>query len=142
MILGIGSDIVDIDRIQRTIERFGERFIKRVFTDAERDRAEGKPTWAEIYAKRFAAKEAVWKALGEGPRLGISWRELAVSNTESGKPRLTLHGAAGELLLALTPVGMTPRVDLSLSDEPPLAQAFVVISADPAHQVATRPVDQ
>ena len=141
MILGIGNDIVDIDRIQRTLDRYGERFIERVFTDVERDRAEGKPTRAAIYAKRFAAKEAVWKALGEGPRLGITWRELAVSNTQSGKPRLKLHGAAGDRLLALTPVGMTPRVDLSLSDEPPLAQAFVVISADPCHQGAIRAAD-
>ncbi|MDG2284628.1 MAG: holo-ACP synthase [Alphaproteobacteria bacterium] len=131
MIIGIGNDIVDIDRIARTLERFGERFINRVFTADERDRAEGKPTRAAIYAKRFAAKEAVWKALGEGNRLGVAWRELAVSNVSSGKPLLTLTGAAAQRLASLTPKGMAARLDLSLSDEPPLAQAFVVISAEP-----------
>lgn len=138
MIIGIGNDIVDIDRIARTLDRFGERFINRVFTEEERNRAEGKATRAAIYAKRFAAKEAVWKALGEGPRLGVAWRELAVGNEPSGKPRLTLSGVAAQRLSDLTPAGMEPRIDLSLSDEPPLAQAFVVISAEPPSHAALR----
>jgi holo-[acyl-carrier protein] synthase len=130
MIIGIGNDIVDIDRIARTLDRFGARFINRVFTDEEQARAEGKATRAAIYAKRFAAKEAVWKALGEGSRLGVAWRELSVSNAPSGKPILTLTGVAGDRLALLTPQDMTARVHLSLSDEPPLAQAFVIISAE------------
>jgi holo-[acyl-carrier protein] synthase len=138
MIIGIGNDIVDIDRIARTLERFGDRFINRVFTEEEQARAEGKATRAAIYAKRFAAKEAVWKALGEGTRFGVAWRELAVGNEPSGKPRMVLSGVAAERLAWLTPAGMAPRVDLSLSDEPPLAQAFVVISAEPVSQSALR----
>ena len=138
MIIGIGNDIVDIDRIARTLERFGARFVNRVFTEEEQSRAEGKVTRAAVYAKRFAAKEAVWKALGEGTRLGVAWRELAVVNEPSGKPRLTLSGVAAQRLAALTPEGMEPRIDLSLSDEPPLAQAFVVISAEPASVTALR----
>jgi holo-[acyl-carrier protein] synthase len=130
MIIGIGNDIVNIDRIARALERFGARFIDRVFTDEEQARAEGKATRAAIYAKRFAAKEAVWKALGEGSRLGVAWRELSVSNAPSGKPTLTLTGVAGNRLALLTPQDMTARVHLSLSDEPPLAQAFVIISAE------------
>ncbi|MDE0811970.1 MAG: holo-ACP synthase [Alphaproteobacteria bacterium] len=130
MIIGIGNDIVDIGRIARTLDRFGARFINRVFTDEEQARAEGKATRAAIYAKRFAAKEAVWKALGEGSRLGVAWRELRVSNAPSGKPILTLTGVAGDRLALLTPQDMTARVHLSLSDEPPLAQAFVIISAE------------
>lgn len=138
MIIGIGNDIVDIDRIARTLDRFGARFINRVFTEEEQSRAEGRATRAAIYAKRFAAKEAVWKALGEGSRLGVAWRELAVANEASGKPKLTLSGVAARRLAALTPEGMEPRIDLSLSDEPPLAQAFVVISAEPAAHSALR----
>jgi holo-[acyl-carrier protein] synthase len=138
MIIGIGNDIVNIDRIARTLDRFGERFINRVFTAEERDRAEGKATRAAVYAKRFAAKEAVWKALGEGSRLGVAWRELGVGNAPSGKPRLTLTGMAADRLAFLTPDGMTARIDLSLSDEPPLAQAFVVISAEPKVVNASR----
>jgi holo-[acyl-carrier protein] synthase len=141
MIIGIGNDIVDIRRIARTLERFGDRFIDRVFTAEERARAEGKPTRAAIYAKRFTAKEAVWKALGEGHRLGVAWRELAVGNAASGKPVLTLTGFAADRLARLTPEGMTARVDISLSDEPPLAQAFVVISAEPNDISARRPAE-
>ena len=105
MIIGIGNDIVDIRRIAHTLEQFGDRFIDRVFTAEERARAEGKPTRAAIYAKRFAAKEAVWKALGEGHRLGVAWRELAVSNAASGKPVLTLTGFAADRLAHLNPGG-------------------------------------
>jgi holo-[acyl-carrier protein] synthase len=132
MILGIGNDIVDIDRIERTLTRFGDRFRARIFTEAEQARAEAHARPATSYAKRFAAKEAVWKALGEGPRLGIAWRELEVINLASGKPTFNLTGRAAEILRHMTPAGQAPRVDLSLSDEPPLAQAFVVISADSA----------
>ena len=131
MIIGIGNDIVDINRIERVLERFGDRFINRVFTAEERERAESKVTRAATYAKRYAAKEAVWKALGEGNRFGVAWRELKVSNAPSGKPMLSLTGAAAERLAWLTPAGMTAQVHLSLSDEPPLAQAFVVISVEP-----------
>ncbi len=132
MILGIGADLVDIRRIERALDRFGERFLRRVFTEEERARAEGKAGRAAIYAKRFAAKEAVWKALGEGPRPGVAWRDLRVGNAPSGEPVLTLAGAAAARLARLTPEGMAPRIHLSLSDEPPLAQAFVIISADPS----------
>ncbi len=129
MIIGIGSDIVDIRRIERSLEEFGDRFVSRIFTDEERQRAEGLSNPAPSLAKRFAAKEAVWKALGEGPRLGIAWRELRVTNDESGKPFLRLEGRAESRLREITPSGWEPRIDLSLSDEPPYAQAFVVISA-------------
>ena len=129
MIIGIGSDIVDIRRIARSLEEFGDRFVDRIFTEEERRRAEGLADPAPSFAKRFAAKEAVWKALGEGPRLGIAWRELGVTNDDSGKPLLQLEGRAGARLREITPPGWEPRVDLSLSDEPPYAQAFVVISA-------------
>ncbi len=130
MIIGIGSDIVDTKRIARTLERFGDRFVNRIFTDEERARADGKAARAAIYARRFAAKEAAWKALGEGERPGIAWRELQVSNAPSGKPILTLTGAAADRLARLIPDGMVPRIDLSLTDDPPSALAFVVISAD------------
>jgi holo-[acyl-carrier protein] synthase len=130
MILGIGSDLVDITRIERSIERFGDRFLARIFTDRERARADGKANRAAVYAKRFAAKEAIWKALGEEDRAGIQWRELEVVNDASGKPSFELSGVAAARLNAITPDGYVARVDLSLTDEPPMAQAFVVISAE------------
>ncbi|WP_339853098.1 holo-ACP synthase [uncultured Nisaea sp.] len=130
MILGIGSDLVDISRIERSIDRFGDRFLSRIFTDRERDRADSKANRAAVYAKRFAAKEAVWKALGEEDRPGIQWRELEVINDASGKPSFELSGIAAARLLKITPEGLVARVDLSLTDEPPMAQAFVVISAE------------
>jgi holo-[acyl-carrier protein] synthase len=130
MILGIGSDLVDITRIERSIERFGDRFLARIFTDRERARADGKANRAAVYAKRFAAKEAIWKALGEEDRAGIQWRELEVVNDASGKPSFELSGVAAARLKAITPDGYVARVDLSLTDEPPMAQAFVVISAE------------
>ncbi|MBO6562617.1 MAG: holo-ACP synthase [Nisaea sp.] len=132
MILGIGSDLVDITRIERSIERFGDRFLARIFTDRERARADGKANRAAVYAKRFAAKEAIWKALGEEDRAGIQWRELEVVNDASGKPSFELSGVAAARLKAITPDGYVARVDLSLTDEPPMAQAFVVISAEAA----------
>jgi|TARA_B110000444_G_scaffold243878_1_gene262775 holo-[acyl-carrier protein] synthase len=130
MIIGIGSDLVDINRIKKSIDRFGDRFTNRVFTPQERMRADNSTHRIAIYAKRFAAKEAAWKALGDGARLGIKWTELSVLNEENGKPKLVLTGAAEKILKELIPPGMKPRLDLSLSDEPPLAQALVVISAD------------
>lgn len=130
MILGIGSDLVDITRIQKSIDRFGDRFLERIFTERERSRADGKANRAAVYAKRFAAKEAIWKALGEADRPGIQWRELEVVNDASGKPSFELSGVAAARLEAITPEGLVARVDLSLTDEPPMAQAFVVISAE------------
>lgn len=130
MILGIGSDLVDITRIERSIERFGDRFLARIFTERERARADAKANRAAVYAKRFAAKEAIWKALGEEDRAGIQWRELEVVNDGAGKPSFELSGVAAARLRAITPAGFVARVDLSLTDEPPMAQAFVVISAE------------
>ena len=138
MIVGVGSDIVDINRIQRTLDRFGDRFVRRVFTERERQRAEGKVNRAAVFARRYAAKEAVWKALGEGFRPGIDWRELEVANVASGKPVLSLSGKAAERLAFLTPDGMRARIDVSLSDEPPMALAFVVISVDSMTEHARR----
>jgi holo-[acyl-carrier protein] synthase len=131
MILGIGSDLIDIRRIERTIERFGDRFLDRVFTPAERARSDRRAARVESYAKRFAAKEACSKALGTGFRRGVYWRDLGVVNLPSGRPTLVLTGAALEHLRAMTPPGMNVRIDLTLTDEPPLAQAFVVITAIP-----------
>lgn len=134
MILGIGSDLADIRRIERTLKRFGGRFEQRVFTDAEiakanRQAAAGPRAKAATLAKRFAAKEACSKALGTGIR-GIRWREMEVANLPSGKPTLSLKGKAAEQLEKLTPKGYTPQIDLSMTDDYPLAQAFVVISAN------------
>jgi holo-[acyl-carrier protein] synthase len=131
MILGIGSDLIDIRRIERTIERFGDRFLDRVFTPAERARSDRRAARVESYAKRFAAKEACSKALGTGFRRGVYWRDLGVVNLPSGRPTLVLTGAALEHLRAMTPPGMNARIDLTLTDEPPIAQALVVITAVP-----------
>ena len=130
MILGIGSDLVDITRIERLMDRFGDRFLARIFTNGERARADKQANRAAVYAKRFAAKEAVWKALGEDACPGIQWRELEVANDASGKPFFELSGKAAARLQQITPKGLVARVDLSLTDEPPMAQAFVVISAE------------
>jgi holo-[acyl-carrier protein] synthase len=132
VILGIGSDLIDIDRIARSIERFGERFLTRVFTDVERAKSDRRANRAASYAKRYAAKEACAKALGTGFRAGVYWRDLGVVNLPSGRPGMILTGGALKRLEALTPPGMTARIDLSLTDEPPLAQALVVITAVPA----------
>jgi len=131
MIIGIGSDVVDINRIKNSVDRFGNRFINRIFTGEERLKADSSGNRIAIYAKRFAAKEAAWKALGDGYRGGIKWKELAVTNNEYGKPILSLSGSAASILDGLTPSGMIPKIDLSLSDEPPIAHALVVISAEP-----------
>jgi holo-[acyl-carrier protein] synthase len=132
MILGIGSDLIDIRRIERTLERYGERFIARVFTDEERRRSERRANRAASYAKRYAAKEACSKALGTGFRDGVYWRDLGVVNLSSGRPTMVLTGGALERLNAMTPAGMTATIQLTLTDEDPLASAFVVISAEPA----------
>jgi holo-[acyl-carrier protein] synthase len=131
MILGIGTDLVDIRRIEQTIERHGERFINRIYTDAERARAERKANRIDTYAKRFAAKEACAKALGTGFRDGVFFRDMGVVNLPSGKPTLRLTGGALKRLQAITPAGYEAQIDLALTDEYPLAQAFVVISAMP-----------
>jgi holo-[acyl-carrier protein] synthase len=131
MILGIGSDIIDIRRIERTLERFGTRFTERLFTDTERRKSEARAGRAASYAKRFAAKEACSKALGTGFRAGVFWRDLGVVNLPSGKPTLVLTGNAAKRLAAITPPGMRAQIDLSLTDDHPQAQAIVIISAVP-----------
>ena len=131
MILGIGSDIIDITRIERTLERFGERFVERVFTETERRKSDGRANRAASYAKRFAAKEACSKALGTGFRDGVFWRDMGVVNLSSGKPTMKLTGGALERLAAITPEGMRAQIDLSLTDDDPQAQAIVIISALP-----------
>ena len=131
MILGIGSDITDIRRIEKVIERHGERFLARIFTDTERARAERRAKSVETYAKRFAAKEACAKALGTGLRAGVWWRDMGVVNLPSGRPTMRLTGGALRRLQEITPAGCEARIDVSITDEYPLAQAFVVISAVP-----------
>ena len=131
MILGLGMDIIDIRRIQRTLERFGDRFTHRVFTEAERNKADRRLLRAETYAKRFAAKEACSKALGTGFRRGVFWRDLQVSNLSSGKPTMILTGGAAVRLQELVPADMIAVVDVSMTDDHPLAQAMVIISAIP-----------
>ena len=131
MIIGIGSDLIDIRRIEKTLERFGDRFIHRVFTDIERARSERRAQRAASYAKRFAAKEACSKALGSGIRMGVAWRDMGVVNLKSGKPTMELKGKSRARLRMLTPDGFTACIDLTITDDYPLAQAFVVISAIP-----------
>ena len=131
MIIGIGSDLSDIRRIQKTLDRFDNRFVDRIFTDVEQARSNGKPDRAASYAKRFAAKEACAKALGTGIRRGVFWRDMGVVNLRSGKPTMLLTGGALEILQGITPPGMTPVIHLSLTDDHPYAQAFVIIEALP-----------
>jgi holo-[acyl-carrier protein] synthase len=132
MILGIGSDLCNIERIQKSLDRFGERFIARVFTDAERSRAERRPfTRAGTYAKRFAAKEAFSKALGTGFRRGVYMRDIGVVNLPSGAPTLALNGGAGARLDAMVPDGHVAEIHLTMTDDYPFAQAFVIITASP-----------
>ncbi|MEY4795381.1 MAG: hypothetical protein RL724_2317 [Pseudomonadota bacterium] len=133
MIIGIGSDILDIRRIERTIERHGDRFLERIFTTAERAKAEKRTERirAATYAKRFAAKEAASKALGTGFRAGVFWRDLGVVNLPSGQPTLRLTGGAAERLKAITPAGHGAVIALTMTDEFPYAQAMVLITAVP-----------
>ena len=129
MILGIGSDIIDIRRIERTLERFGPRFVDRLFTAVERRKSEGRAKRAASYAKRFAAKEACAKALGTGFARGVFWRDMGVVNLPSGRPTMALTGGAARRLAEITPPGMVARIDVSLTDDEPQAQAIVIISA-------------
>lgn len=131
MILGMGSDLIDIRRIEQTLERYGARFLDRIFTELERQKSEGRLQRAASYAKRYAAKEACSKALGTGFRKGVFWRDMGVVNLPSGKPTLKLTGGAASRLAALTPPGMVAEIELSMTDEPPMAQAIVIISARP-----------
>ena len=131
MILGIGSDLIDIRRIEETIARHGDRFIQRIFTDTERAKAERRKNRIDTYAKRFAAKEACAKALGTGLRAGVFWRDMGVVNLPSGRPTMRLTGGALERLKEITPPGHEARIDLTITDEYPTAQAFVIISAVP-----------
>ncbi len=130
MILGIGSDVIDIRRIEKTIERYGERFLARIFTETERAKAERRANRIDTYAKRFAAKEACAKALGTGLRAGVFWCDMGVVNLPSGKPTMWLTGRALERLKAITPAGFEAQIDLTISDEWPTAQALVIISAE------------
>jgi holo-[acyl-carrier protein] synthase len=131
MILGVGNDLCDIRRIERTLERFGDRFLDRIFTETERRRAFARPGAAATLAKRFAAKEACAKALGTGFRRGTYWRDMGVVNLSSGRPTLALTGPAREHLDSMVPPGFEARIDLTLTDEPPMAAAIVIISATP-----------
>ena len=131
MIIGIGSDIIDIRRIERTLARFGDRFTNRIYTERERARAERRPGQrAATYAKRFAAKEACAKALGTGLKQGVFWRDMGVANLPSGQPTMRLTGGAARRLEQLTPAGLAPHIHVSLTDDYPLAVGFVIISAE------------
>ena len=144
MILGIGSDLVDIRRIELVIARHGDRFISRIFTATERAKAEKRVTRIATYAKRFAAKEACAKALGTGFRRGVFWRDLGVVNLPSGRPTMELSGGALARLKAITPQDCDARIDLTITDEGPMAQAFVVITAVPriAARVESSPASE
>jgi holo-[acyl-carrier protein] synthase len=131
VIIGLGSDLTDIRRIEQTLERFGERFVARVFTEIERARSERRAGRAGSYAKRFAAKEACAKALGTGMRRGVFWKDMGVVNARSGEPTMHLTGGAAARLAELTPPGHACAVRLTLTDEYPYAQAFVIIEARP-----------
>jgi holo-[acyl-carrier protein] synthase len=131
MILGIGSDLCDIRRIERSLARFGDRFTHRIYTDGERARSDRRAARAPSYARRFAAKEACAKALGTGMSRGIFWRDMEVVNLPGGKPTMRLTGGALARLREMTPAGHDAVVHISLTDDPPLAQAFVVIEAVP-----------
>jgi holo-[acyl-carrier protein] synthase len=132
MIIGLGNDLIDIRRVERTLERFGDRFIARVFTETEQRKSDRRAQRAASYAKRFAAKEACAKALGTGvPRRGVHWRHLGVVNLPSGKPTLELTGGAAKRLAEITPPGMRTQIDVTLTDDYPLAQAIVIITAMP-----------
>ena len=129
MIIGIGNDIIDIRRVEKVIERHGERFIERIFTPLEIRKSDGRAARAASYAKRFAAKEACAKALGTGLRHGVFWRDMGVVNLPTGQPTMRLTGGAAARLAAITPAGMEAFIHLTITDEHPLAQAFVIIEA-------------
>ncbi|MBW9053011.1 holo-ACP synthase [Rhizobium mesosinicum] len=131
MIIGIGSDLIDIRRVEKSIERFGDRFTHRCFTEIERARSDRRANRAESYAKRFAAKEACSKALGTGLSQGVFWKDMGVVNLPSGKPTMQLTGGAAVVLQAMLPAGHKPAIHLTITDDYPLAQAFVIIEALP-----------
>lgn len=135
MIVGIGNDLIDIRRIEQTLARFGDRFVDRIYTEAEKRKAERRKgagnAYAATLAKRYAAKEAASKALGTGFRMGVYWRDLGVVNEPSGKPTIIMTGGAAERLASLIPAGMRPEIALTITDEYPLAEALVIISAVP-----------
>lgn len=138
MILGLGNDIIDIRRIEKTLARFGDRFLERVFTPVERAKSDRRANRAASYAKRFAAKEACAKALGTGLRNGVHWRDMGVVNLVSGRPTLRLTGGAARQLARLVPPGYSARIDLTITDDFPQAQAVVIISAEPEGTPAAR----
>lgn len=129
MIIGLGSDLIDIRRVEKSIERFGDRFLNRIFTEVEKVKSDKRNQRAASYAKRFAAKEACAKALGTGLNRGVYWRDMGVVNLPGGKPTMKLTGGALRRLEALTPPGHTAQIDLTITDDFPLAQAIVIISA-------------
>lgn len=129
MIIGIGNDLVDIRRIEQSLERFGDRFVQRIFTETEQKRSNGRAARAASYAKRFAAKEACAKALGTGLRRGVFWRDMGVVNLRGGKPSMALTGGALARLEEITPAGMAAQIDVTITDEYPMAQAIVIITA-------------
>jgi holo-[acyl-carrier protein] synthase len=131
MILGLGNDLIDIRRVEKSIERFGDRFLDRIFTDIERAKSDRRANRAASYAKRFAAKEACAKALGTGLNRGVFWRDMGVVNLPGGKPTLALTGGAAARLAAITPAGHRAEIALTITDDFPLAQAIVIISAIP-----------
>ncbi len=132
MIVGIGTDLADIRRIESTLNRFGDRFVNRVFTEVERAKSDRRKERAASYAKRWAAKEACSKALGTGLRMGVAWREMGVVNLPSGQPTMALTGGAAERMAGLIPPGHEARIHVTITDDHPYAQAFVVIEAVPA----------
>jgi holo-[acyl-carrier protein] synthase len=132
MILGLGSDLVDIRRVEKTLARFGERFTNRIYTAGERAKSDRRANRAASYARRFAAKEACSKALGTGFRKAVYWRDMEVVNLPGGKPTMRLTGGALARLESMLPPGMRAQIDVSLTDDPPVAQAIVIISAVPA----------
>jgi holo-[acyl-carrier protein] synthase len=134
MILGIGNDIIDIRRIEKAIERYGDRFLNRIFTEVERTKSDKRMLRAASYAKRFAAKEACSKALGTGLRKGVFWRDMGVVNLPSGRPTMRLTGGALARLQSMTPDGYEARIDLTITDDFPQAQAIVIISALPSKE--------
>ncbi len=136
MIIGIGNDTLDIRRVEKVIERHGERFTHRIFTDVEVRKSEGRRLRAASYAKRFAAKEACSKALGTGMSGGVFWRDIGVVNLPSGKPTLVLTGGAAKRLAALVPAGHRPHIHLTITDDFPMAQAFVIIEAVPDQAIS------
>ncbi len=132
IVLGLGNDLIDIRRVERSLQRFGQRFVDRVFTEIEQKKSDGRMNRAASYAKRFAAKEACSKALGTGIRRGVHWRTMGVVNLPSGRPTMELTGGARARLEQMTPPGMVAQVHLTITDDFPLAQAIVLITAVPA----------